>query len=161
MSSGMKLGLGALVVIILGVGGYVLYAAQNNNTATTSSSTSSGSESAVKTTPTSSSDSSSSTSTTATTTPSTATTSVSFSGGTFSPASVTVAVGGTVTFKNDDASTTFNLASDPHPTHTDYLPLNVGLLAPGKSATVTFSKAGTFGYHNHLNSSETGTVVVK
>lgn len=78
----------------------------------------------------------------------------------FSPASVTVPMNGTVTFTNSDTQS-HQINSDPHPTHTSYPTLNGDVLAAGKSRTVTFTKAGTFGYHDHLNPGTKGTVTVK
>lgn len=79
----------------------------------------------------------------------------------FSPASVTIKAGQTVTWTNSDsASHTVN--SNPHPTHTDYPPLNnVGLIAPGTGKSFTFNTPGTYHYHDHLNPSHQGTVVVQ
>jgi len=51
--------------------------------------------------------------------------------------------------------------SDPHPVHTDYPPLNLGTFFDGASLSLKFPTAGTYVYHNHLNPSERGTIVVK
>ena len=90
------------------------------------------------------------------------TTTITYSSGSFSPSSVSISIGDSVQFTNSDASISVNIASDPHPSHTDFLSLNLGLLTPGKtSSAVKFDKAGTFGYHNHSNTSQTGAIVVK
>jgi plastocyanin len=79
----------------------------------------------------------------------------------FSPTTITVKVGDSVTWTNNSSSTV-QVSSDPHPTHTDFPPLNsVGAIAPGSSKSFTFTKSGTFGYHNHLNPSDKGEVIVK
>ncbi|TSC71708.1 MAG: plastocyanin-like protein [Parcubacteria group bacterium Gr01-1014_38] len=78
----------------------------------------------------------------------------------FSPATVSVPVNGTVTFTNSDTQS-HQVSSDPHPIHTNYPPLNGDVLAPGQSRTVTFTQAGTFGYHDHLNPGLRGTVTVR
>lgn len=78
----------------------------------------------------------------------------------FSPATLTVKVGATVTIRND-SDRTVDFSSDPHPTHTLYPFLNAGDIAPGKSATVTVPRAGSFGYHDHLNPSMKGTIVAQ
>lgn len=79
-------------------------------------------------------------------------------------ATVTVKSGGTVTWTNS-GSNTIAVASNPHPTHTDNQELTNGQstlqLTPGASATVTLSKKGTWGYHNHLDLSVGGKVVVE
>jgi len=77
----------------------------------------------------------------------------------FSPASVTISVGGKVEWKNID-SDNHQIASDPHPVHTDYPPLNLGLIKPGEVKSLIFDKAGTYKYHDHLNPSFRGTVYV-
>lgn len=78
----------------------------------------------------------------------------------FSPATLTVKSGTTITIKNDSSSS-LQFDSDPHPEHTDDPELNVGVIAPGKSATVTVTTTGSHGYHNHLNSGDTGTIIVQ
>lgn len=78
----------------------------------------------------------------------------------FFPTSLTVKQGDTVTFTNNDTNP-HQLASDPHPAHTGYTPLNAGIIATGRSVTVRFTKKGSFGYHDHLNPSITGKIVVE
>src|SRR3989344_737548 len=78
----------------------------------------------------------------------------------YSPASVTVKPGTKVTWKNMSGKTA-TVSSAPHPTHTDYPPLNLGSFADGESHTLTFDKAGTYGYHNHFDASQKGTIVVE
>jgi len=85
---------------------------------------------------------------------------ITYSENGFSPESLTVNVGSTVTIVNA-SSRTLQFESDPHPQHTDDTDLNAGVIAPNKSATIVVSKKGTFGYHNHLNSSQTGTITVQ
>jgi plastocyanin len=87
-------------------------------------------------------------------------TTITYSDSGFSPATLTVKAGTTVTVKNDSSSS-LQFSSDPHPVHTDNPELNMGVLAPGKSDTFTVTKTGTWGYHNHLNPSDTGTIVVQ
>lgn len=78
----------------------------------------------------------------------------------FSPATTTVKAGTTVTFKNSSSSA-LQLDSDPHPAHTDNTELNVGAIAPGQTQSVTLNTKGTWGYHNHLNPSDKGKVIVE
>src|SRR5260221_1885636 len=78
----------------------------------------------------------------------------------FSPATLTITVAQTVTWTNKSA-TAATVNSNPHPTHTDYPPLNLGSFSDGASLSLSFPKAGTYGYHNHLNPSETGMIVVQ
>lgn len=87
----------------------------------------------------------------------------------FFPAPVTIRKGETVVFKNN-ASDSMWVASNPHPTHSGY-PTTGGCVGstfdacknipPGGSWSFTFDISGTWGYHNHLNPSESGTIVVQ
>lgn len=72
-----------------------------------------------------------------------------------SPASVTVAVGQTVTFINNDTRP-HEMASDPHPNHGTCPSIEAGLgtLATSQTrVTRAFANAGSCGYHDHLNDS--------
>lgn len=87
-------------------------------------------------------------------------TSVSYDGSAFSPATVTIEIGTVVTFTNT-SSNSLRVASDPHPTHTDLPGFDsVKTLKKGESYSFTFTKTGSWGYHNHLASSHKGTIVV-
>ncbi len=90
----------------------------------------------------------------------------------FSPKSVTVAKGGTVTFVNQSGERMW-VASDPHPTHQGYAgttraqhcPDTAGVAfdqcTSGDSYSFMFTKSGTWGYHNHANAGDFGTVIVQ
>lgn len=79
----------------------------------------------------------------------------------FMPQTITVKAGESVTWVNED-SVSHQVNSAPHPTHTNYPPLNtVGLIKAGESKSLAFPDAGSFKYHDHLNPSLTGTVVVE
>lgn len=79
----------------------------------------------------------------------------------FSPSVLNVAQGTTVTFINDTTDA-LRVASNPHPTHTDYPGFDsVRSLGQGEIYTFTFNKIGTWGFHNHFNSGVGGTVIVK
>ena len=102
-------------------------------------------------------------------TPAASTVTVTYTDNGYSPASVTIAAGGTVIFKN---MSTRNLwtASNPHPVHTEYGGSGgcIGSIfdqckaeAFGTSWSFKFIKAGIWGYHNHSQAAHRGTVVVK
>ena len=81
------------------------------------------------------------------------------------PKEVQVAVGGRVTFVNRD-NAFHEMASDPHPVHTDCPEINaVTVLAPGASRqTAAFTRARTCTYHDHgqdTNTSLQGAIVVR
>ena len=85
---------------------------------------------------------------------------VTYSDSGFSPATINAKVGQKVVFKNT-SSAAIQVNSAPHPTHTLYPELNIGMVAAGASGSTTFVKAGTYKYHNHLNASQNGTIVVE
>ncbi len=85
---------------------------------------------------------------------------ITYSNDGYSPSTVTVKSGDTVVIKND-SSRDMQFDSDPHPAHTNNQELNVGVVAPGESMSFVVKRTGTFGYHNHLNASDTGTIVVQ
>ncbi|GEM_PF-786304 len=95
-----------------------------------------------------------------TNTSSPASTTITITSSGFSPKNLTVKSGSAVTWKNSSGGTV-EVASDPHPTHTDLPDLNSGSLANGASYTYTFSKLGTWGYHDHFDPTVKGTVVVE
>lgn len=96
---------------------------------------------------------------------------VTYNGSSFSPSTVTIAKGGTVTFTSSSGS--MWVASNPHPSHEGYsgttrsqhCPDVAGTAfdqcAPGTSYSFVFQKSGSWGYHNHLNASMSGTVIVQ
>lgn len=97
---------------------------------------------------------------------------VTFSDAGFSPTSVTVAKGGTVTFTNTSSRSMW-VAADEHPTHTEYdgtsrtqhcattPSASFDQCSNGTTYSFTFTKAGTFNYHNHSAAQYQGTVVVQ
>ena len=85
--------------------------------------------------------------------------------GNVSPATVTIAVGGRVTFVNNH-NRNHDMASDPHPSHQDCPPMDqVGFLTPGQSKTSgNFNTARRCGFHDHNEPSTTGlmgTIVIQ
>lgn len=85
---------------------------------------------------------------------------VTISSSVFSPKSITIKIGESVTWVNED-SQNHTVNSTPHPTHTDYPSLNLGVIQPGKQKSLTFDKAGIYKYHDHLNPSLAGSVTVE
>lgn len=78
----------------------------------------------------------------------------------FDPKTITVKTGTRVIWlnKSGDVAT---VHSDMHPTHQLYAPINLGEFPDGSSVQLVFDKPGEYGYHDHLNPSRTGTVVVE
>ena len=78
----------------------------------------------------------------------------------FIPTSLTISNGDTITITNKD-SATHQVASDPHPSH-DFNPkLNLNILFPGETATVTLTQKGNFGFHDEFNPGIKGKVIVE
>ncbi|MBI3486164.1 cupredoxin family copper-binding protein [Candidatus Daviesbacteria bacterium] len=71
----------------------------------------------------------------------------------FSPASITVKVGESVTWTNQD--------SVGHSATADDNSFDTGVFSQGKSGSFTFSKAGTYTYHCSVHPNMKATVVVQ
>ena len=92
--------------------------------------------------------------------PATGDTTIAYTSSGFSPGSVTVKKGSKVTFQNN-SSGNFQPASAPHPAHTDYAGFDPKkAISAGQTWTFTFDKVGTWKYHDHLNPTRFGTVIV-
>jgi len=71
----------------------------------------------------------------------------------FSPASLTVTAGDSVTWSNNDSTGHTATAGDGS--------FDTGTIAPGATASVTFATAGTFAYACTIHPTMTGTIVVE
>jgi plastocyanin len=71
----------------------------------------------------------------------------------FSPATLPIPAGTTVTWTNNDSTT--------HTVTSDNGVFDSGNLAPNATFSYTFSNAGTFAYHCSIHTSMTGKIVVK
>ena len=93
----------------------------------------------------------------------------------FSPATVTIKKGDTVTFVNQSSRNMW-VGSAMHPTHSVYDGTNLTShcaagatpsfdqckdVSNGGSYSFTFNKTGSWGYHNHSASSHSGKVIVE
>ena len=78
----------------------------------------------------------------------------------YTPNTITVKKGTTVTWTNESTGGMWT-ASAVHPTH-QLLPGfdHLKSVAKGGTYSYAFEKVGTWKYHNHVNASDTGTVVV-
>lgn len=85
---------------------------------------------------------------------------VSYTDSGFSAASISVKSGTTVVFTNQSSKSMW-VASVVHPTH-QLLPGFDQLKSVGKGGSYeyTFTKVGTWRYHNHVSPSDTATVIV-
>jgi plastocyanin len=71
----------------------------------------------------------------------------------FSPATLTVKVGTTITWTNNDSMT--------HTVTSDNGVFDSGNLAPGQTFSYTFNNAGTFTYHCVIHTYMKGTIIVQ
>lgn len=79
----------------------------------------------------------------------------------FSPANITIKFGDKVRFKNDGTKD-MRPASNIHPTHTIYPEFDaLRGFAPGQSYSFTFAKAGEWPYHDHLDPTAGGIIIVE
>jgi plastocyanin len=91
---------------------------------------------------------------------------ITITGSGVSPSAVTVAVGQTVTFVNND-NRSHEMASNPHPQHGSCPSMEAGLgtIAAGQTkVTHNFANAGSCGFHDHLDDSNgalKGTITVQ
>lgn len=144
-----------IIVIVLG-GGYYLW--QNNSTAPAA--VDNGGSTVVTPTPTP-------------TPTASMTATITYNGDSFSPQEVTIAKGGTVTWVNSSGGKMW-VASAQHPSHTVYAGTSRQEHCPDTSGAAfdqcagetgnysfIFQKAGTWGYHDHLNSNLFGKVIVQ
>jgi plastocyanin len=97
--------------------------------------------------------------------PPVATTTITITSSGANPLNIEVALGSRVRFVNND-SRAHNMASDPHPIHTDCPAINqVGLLLPGQMReTGNLVEVRTCGFHDHDNptvASLNGSITIK
>jgi len=71
----------------------------------------------------------------------------------FSPATLTVKVGDTVTWTNQDSA--------GHSATADDNSFDTGIIAQGQSGSNTFTKAGTYTYHCSVHPNMHGTIIVQ
>jgi plastocyanin len=81
--------------------------------------------------------------------------------GCFVPQALTIKPGTSIIF-TDYGDDKMWVATDPYPKENGLRGFNSGQAwAKGQSYGYTFEKVGTYGYHNHVIPSDTGTIVVK
>ena len=78
----------------------------------------------------------------------------------FSPNNLKVKAGTSVKWINKSGKTA-SVNSDDHPTHQLNSFLNLGDFTNGSALEVLFERPGIYGYHNHRNASQNGTVTVE
>jgi len=162
-----------VIVAVLVAGGVYLYTNQTTTTpeSPTDSSPVSGEPfTNPPTEPPPTSDESTTTTTTTTTVSTEVAATVIYRESGYSPSTVTIPVGSAVTFTNATPSSEMWPASAMHPTHAVY-PTTGGCIGStfdsctaipsGGSWTFTFDEVGTWNYHDHINASKFGKVIVQ
>jgi plastocyanin len=138
----------AVLVLIVGVGSYLVLTSGESPMPTISSSQSNARSNGEPSTPKAE------------------TVNVTYDNNGFEPKQITVAKGSSVNFANKTQMPMW-IASAPHPEHTDYPELDAGLIegdhiAPGNpSFSFKFDKPGTWSYHNHSVPEHQAVIVVK
>lgn len=77
----------------------------------------------------------------------------------FSPPVLRAASGSQITIDNQ-SSRELEFSSNPHPTHTGNQELNTDPISPDESTTIIVTRRGTWGYHNHLATGDSGTIII-
>lgn len=139
--------LAIIVILVVGIGVFALTRDKDSDTGSDNSTTTTTQESAQE-------------SVNESEPPAVAEAVITYSGTGFSPDTITVTSGGSITVKNE-SSDTLAFRSDPHPVHTENDELNINDIAPGANRTFTLTEKGSWGYHNHLDADKTGIIVVE
>lgn len=138
MNKAMRLIVTLIIVAVIVAGAVVIGKHHNKSASTTANSTTSSSTSSAN-----------------------ADATITYDGSQFEPATLTVKQGQTVKIVNQSTTAPLSFNSDPHPTHTNEPELNAGSIDPGASKTVIVTKIGHWGYHNHFDPSQSGTIIVE
>lgn len=85
---------------------------------------------------------------------------ITFTDSGFSPSTLTVKSGTVVTVVNN-SSQSLQFSSDDHPTHREDPEINMDVLASGEKGTFTATTTGTHSFHDHLDDSKVGTLIVE
>lgn len=156
---------GVVVVLIIALGGWYWYSSSQAPASDTADTLPPTDTAAPTSTGTSTESAIVATTTTKTVT-------VTYSATGFSPKTITINKGDTVTFVNEKDGRMW-VASDLHPSHEGYdgtsrsehCPDTTGTVfdqcTASASYTFTFNKVGTWAYHNHSAAADVGTVIVK
>ncbi|HLG91031.1 MAG TPA: cupredoxin domain-containing protein [Candidatus Saccharimonadales bacterium] len=152
MSGHAKMAIAVVVIIALGIGGYLLMKDD-------SPSDSSSNSSQESTTPSQETQPQPAQQNPATQEQTPAAT-ITYTDSGFEPAEVTINSGDSLKVVNNSSSS-LDFESSVHPVHTDNPELNIGSISPGSDKTFKITKTGTWGYHNHENPSDTGRINVE
>lgn len=85
---------------------------------------------------------------------------ITYTGKGFEPNYTTVDVHNQIRIRNRSIRV-LQFVSDPYIEQSDNQELNAGIINPGESKTIYLSQPGRWGYHNALDPSETGLLIVR
>lgn len=86
---------------------------------------------------------------------------IAYTNNCFSPANITIKKGDTVRFKNNSNSRDMWPATNKHPQHDEYSEFDSKQgIGSGGTYSFTFTKTGSWGYHDHLKPNCGGTITV-
>ncbi|MBI2098429.1 MAG: cupredoxin domain-containing protein [Candidatus Wildermuthbacteria bacterium] len=79
----------------------------------------------------------------------------------YTPNTLTVSQGETIVFHNESSKDMWP-ASAPHPTHTNYPEFDAKrAILPGETYEFTFTKVGSWKFHDHRDPAKFGTIIVE
>lgn len=81
----------------------------------------------------------------------------------FIPRSITINPGDQIRWVDNDSLTSVLVKSNPHPAHTLYIALNMSApITVGQTfTTAPLMQVGSWAFHNHLDTSRQGTIIIK
>lgn len=85
---------------------------------------------------------------------------ITYTGKGFEPNTHTIEANSEIRVRNR-SQRVLQFVSDPYIEHTDNPELNQGIINPGESKTFYLSQKGRWKYHNALDPSETGRIIVR
>ncbi|HSX28228.1 MAG TPA: hypothetical protein VLF60_02150 [Candidatus Saccharimonadales bacterium] len=160
MNKMMKISIAVVVVAVIAAAAVlVMHKKDNDKDASSAAPTSSSSSTHTGSNGNTSANGSSSTTPSSSGASTAAAVTISYLGDGFELSATSVKVNSVIKVTNtSDKQLDFD--SDPHPIHTDEPEFNLGSIGPGESKTFTVTKKGTWGFHNHLNSSQHAKITV-
>ena len=162
-----KLVVATIIVVIVLIGGYFAYQAINSPAPT--------SDTQSQSTPSATTNNEPDTGAQSTVPTTTVNHDITYTDAGFSPSTLTIKAGETVTFKNQSTHGMW-IGSANHPSHAVYSGTTLQEHCkdtqnnafdqcqsnnPGESWSFTFTKVGSWGYHNHVKATDVGKIVVQ
>lgn len=151
MNNGMKILAGIAIIAIIGGGAFIVFGGSttDKDSGSDTNTTSSSQENDIpqNTEPSENSDEA-------------VAATITYTSNGFEPENTTVKAGDKVKIVNDSGNS-LEFSSDPHPSHTINPELNAGDTEEGQSTIITVNRTGEWGFHNHYNASDRGSITVE